>query len=62
MSPPKPQQCCQSTTHDGMFSYSPAMLFAAMVIRNNYLRLLPNISDDGALDARSNAVNRVSIA
>ena len=57
MSPPKSQQCGQSATHDGMFPYSPAMLFAAMVIRNNYLRILPNISDDGALDAHSNAAN-----
>ena len=62
VSPPKSQQCGQSTTHDGMFPLSPAMLFAAMVIRNNYLRILPNISDDRTLDAHSNVANRVSIA
>ena len=27
-------QCSQSATHDGMFSYSPAMFIAEMVIRN----------------------------
>ena len=34
VSPPKSQQCGQSATHDGMFSLSPAMVIAAMVIRN----------------------------
>ena len=38
VSPPKSQQCGQSATHDGMFSYSPAMLIAAIVFRNIQLR------------------------
>ena len=34
VSPQKSQQCGQSATDDGMFSYSPVMFIAAMVIRN----------------------------
>ena len=31
----KSQQCSQSAIHDGMFSYSPSMFIAAMVITNS---------------------------
>ena len=34
VSPEKSQQCGQSATHDGMCQPSPAMLIAAMEIRN----------------------------
>ena len=34
VSPKISQQCGQSGTHNGMFSSSPAMVIAAMVIRN----------------------------
>ena len=34
VSPKNSQQCDQSATHDAMFSLSPAMVIAAMVIRN----------------------------
>ena len=34
VSPLNLQQCSQSATHDGIFSYSPAMSIAAMVISN----------------------------
>ena len=39
----KSQQCGQSATHDGMFSYSPGMFIAAMVIRNIQLIILYHI-------------------
>ena len=34
VSPKESQQCGQSATHDGMSSYSPAIVIAAMAIRN----------------------------
>ena len=44
VSPLKSQQYGQSATHDGIFSYSPAMFIAAMVIRNTLLTILTHIS------------------
>ena len=58
VSPLKSQQCGQSATHNGMFSYSPAMLIAAMVIRNIKLRIFIHISHGSLLNPHYNAANR----
>ena len=57
VSPQKLRQCGQSATHDGMFSYSPAMFIAAMVIRNILLTILPHISQERLLNHHHNAAN-----
>ena len=48
VSPPKSQQCGQSATHDWMFSLSPAMVLAAMAIRNIQLNVSTHISHERA--------------
>ena len=58
VSPPKLQQCGQSIIHDGMFSYSPAMFIAAMVIRNIQL---PHISHESSLKSHHNDAKRLKI-
>ena len=57
----KSQQCGQSATHNGKFSYSPAMIIAAMVLGNIQLSILSHISLESLLDPHHNAVNRLKI-
>ena len=61
MSPQKSQQCGQSATHDGMFSSSPAMVIAAMVIRNMELRNYKDISHECVLNGHHFAEIRLEI-
>ena len=61
MSPQKLQQCGQSATHDAMFSYSPAMIIAAMVMRNIKLITLGLILQESLLNDRHYVANRLKI-
>ena len=61
MSLKKLQQCGQSSTHDGKFSYSPAMIIAAMVLGNIELSILSHISLKSLLNPNHNVVNRLKI-
>ena len=61
VSPPKLQQCGQSQTHDGMFSLSPAMVIAAMAIRNIQLSVSTHISNERTLKAPHFAENHLKI-
>ena len=51
-------QKSHQSAHDGMFSYSPAMLIAAMVIRNIQLTIMGPISHETSLVAHHYAENR----
>ena len=55
----KSQQCGQSASHAGMFSYSPAMLIAGIVFTNIKLRNLSHISHESLLNPHYNAANRM---
>ena len=61
VSPLKSWQCGKSTTHDGIFSYSPAMFIAEMVIRNIQLTILLHIPQESSLNHHHNAGNRLKI-
>ena len=59
VSPPELQQCGQSATHDGLFSYSPAMFIAAMAIINCQLTISGHILHERELIAHHYAENCV---
>ena len=59
VSPSKSQQCGQLPTYDRMFSYSPAMFFAAMAYQAIQLKMMCPISRDRLWNPHHNAENRM---
>ena len=57
VSPPNSRECGQAAAHDGTFSYSPAMVIAAMPIRNIYRNILSQIARESLLYEHHNAAN-----
>ena len=49
----------KTATHDGMLSYSPVMLIAAMAIRNIKLRIFIHILHGNLFNSHHNAPNRL---